>query len=46
VIPIRQEQLQEHLGERVRELDVPLLVEWPDGAARCSPSVPEEETER
>ena len=31
VVPIRQEQLQERLGERFRELDVPLLVEWPDG---------------
>ncbi|MFB4202423.1 hypothetical protein KBTX_02528 [wastewater metagenome] len=31
VVPIRQEQLQERLGERFRELDVPLLLEWPDG---------------
>lgn len=31
ITPIRQEQLQERLGERFRELDVPLLVEWPDG---------------
>ncbi len=31
VIPIRQEQLQERLGERFRELDAPLLAEWPDG---------------
>ncbi len=31
IIPVRQEQLQERLGERFRELDVPLLVEWPDG---------------
>ena len=31
VTPVRQEQLQERLGERFRELDVPLLVEWPDG---------------
>ena len=31
IVPIRQEQLQERLGERFRELDVPLLVEWPDG---------------
>ncbi|MCU0835791.1 MAG: hypothetical protein MUC77_21945, partial [Chromatiaceae bacterium] len=31
ITPIRQEQLQERLGERFRELDVPLLVEWPNG---------------
>jgi len=31
ITPLRQEQLQERLGERFRELDVPLLVEWPDG---------------
>jgi hypothetical protein len=28
---MRGEQLKERLGERCRELDVPLLVEWPDG---------------
>ena len=31
VVPVRQEQLKEHLGSRFRELDVPLLVEWEDG---------------
>jgi len=31
ILPIREEQLKERLGERFRELDVPLLVEWPDG---------------
>jgi len=31
ITPIRQEQLKERLGDRFRELDVPLLVEWPDG---------------
>ena len=31
IIPIRQEQLKDRLGDRFRELDVPLLVEWPDG---------------
>jgi len=30
ITPVRQEQLQGRLGERFRELDVPLLVEWPD----------------
>jgi hypothetical protein len=31
VIPVRQEQLKERLGDRFRELDTPLLLEWPDG---------------
>ena len=31
IVPLRQEQLKERLGERLRDLDVPLLVEWPDG---------------
>ena len=31
ILPIREEQLKERLGERFRELDVPVLVEWPDG---------------
>ena len=31
IVPVRQEQLQEVLGGRYRELDVPLLVEWTDG---------------
>jgi hypothetical protein len=28
IIPIREQQLKERLGDRYRELDVPLLVEW------------------
>jgi hypothetical protein len=28
---MREEQLKERLGDRFRELDVPLLIEWPDG---------------
>ena len=31
IVPARQEQLQERLGGRYRELDVLLLVEWTDG---------------
>ena len=31
ITPIRQEQLKNCLGDRFNELDVPLLVEWPDG---------------
>ena len=31
VIPLRQEQLKKQLGNRYRELDTPLLLEWPDG---------------
>ena len=31
ITPVRQEQMQERLGTRFRELDTPLLVEWTDG---------------
>ena len=33
IVPVRQEQLKERLGDRFRELDAPLLVEWADGRA-------------
>jgi hypothetical protein len=45
IVPLRQEQLQERLGERFRELDIPLLVEWPDGRREGLLFVIEEETE-
>lgn len=45
ILPVRQEQLQERLGERFRELDVPLLVEWPDGRRAALLFVLEEETD-
>jgi hypothetical protein len=45
IVPIREEQLQERLGERFRELDVPLLVEWPDGRREALLLVFEQETE-
>jgi len=45
LLPIREEQLKERLGERFRELDVPLLVEWPDGRHTAILFVLEEETE-
>jgi hypothetical protein len=45
IVPIRQEQLQERLGERFRELDVPLLVEWPDGRREAIVFVLEEESD-
>ena len=45
ITPIRQEQFQERLGERFRELDVPLLVEWPDGRREALLFVLEEETD-
>jgi len=44
ITPLRQEQLKERLGERFRELDVPLLVEWPDGRREAVVFVLEEET--
>lgn len=45
ITPIRQEQLQERLGERIRELDVPLLVEWPDGECAALLFAIEEESD-
>ena len=45
IIPIRQEQLKERLGDRFRELDVPLLVEWPDGERTALVFVIEEESQ-
>jgi len=44
VTPLRQEQLKERLGDRFRELDVPLMVEWPDGRREALLFVLEEET--
>ncbi|MGD9973361.1 MAG: hypothetical protein AB7S77_09895 [Desulfatirhabdiaceae bacterium] len=37
--PIRQEQLKERLGDRFRELDTPLLVEWLDGRREAWPII-------
>ena len=45
ILPLRQEQLKERLGERFRELDTPLLVEWPDGRREALLFVVEEDTE-
>jgi len=45
ITPVRQEQLQTRLGERFRELDVPLLVEWPDRRREALLFVIEEETD-
>ncbi|WPL12181.1 RpnC/YadD family protein [Thiorhodovibrio litoralis] len=45
ILPLREEQLKERLGERFRELDVPLLLEWPDGLRQALLFVFEEETE-
>lgn len=45
VTPIRQEQLKERLGDRFRELDVPLLVEWPDGRRAAILFIIEEESD-
>lgn len=30
IIPIRQEQLKDRLGDRFRALDTPMMVEWTD----------------
>ncbi|BAZ92978.1 uncharacterized protein FOKN1_0576 [Thiohalobacter thiocyanaticus] len=45
ITPVRQEQLKERLGERFRELDVPLQVQWPDGRREAILFVVEEESE-
>ena len=45
ILPLRQEQLQERLGERFRELDIPLLIEWPDGQREVMLFVLEEKTD-
>ena len=45
ITPIRQEQLKDRLGDRFRELDVPLQVEWPDGQREALLFVLEEETQ-
>ena len=45
VTPLRQEQLKERLGDRFRELDVPLRVDWRDGRREAVLFVVEEETE-
>jgi hypothetical protein len=44
IIPIRQEQLKAKLGDRFRELDVPLEVVWPNGEKEALLFVLEEET--
>lgn len=45
VTPVRQEQLKARLGDRHRETDIPLLLEWPDGRRQAILFVIEEETE-
>ena len=44
ITPIRQEQLKSRLGDCFRELDVPVLVEWPDGRREALLFALEEET--
>ena len=44
IVPVRQEQLQERLGTHWRELDTPLLVEWPDRQRKSVAFVVEEES--
>ena len=45
ITPVRQEQLKERLGERFRELDVPLLVTWSGNRREAIVFVVEEETD-
>jgi hypothetical protein len=45
IIPLREEQLKERLGDRYRKLDAPVMVEWPDGRRDALLFVLEEESE-
>ena len=45
ITPGRQEQLQERLGDRYRELDAPLYVEWTDGRREAVVFALEEESD-
>lgn len=45
IIPIRQEQLKEQLGDSFRALDTPILLEWPNGEREALLFVIEEETQ-
>jgi len=43
-IPLRQEQLKEKLGDRYRELDTPIMLEWPDSDKKALIFLLEEES--
>ncbi|MCZ0944650.1 MAG: DUF4351 domain-containing protein [Gammaproteobacteria bacterium] len=45
IVPVREELLKAHLGERFRRLDVPLLAEWTDGTREAILFAVEEETD-
>ena len=45
IVPLRQEQLQERLGQRYHELDAPLRVDWADGRREAVVFALEEETD-
>ena len=45
ILPLRQEQLQERLGQRYHELDTPLRVDWADGRREAVVFALEEETD-
>lgn len=43
--PIREEQLKDRLSDRFLELDIPLLLEWPDGRREALLFVIEQQTD-
>ena len=45
ILPVRQQQLQERLGQRYHELDTPLRVDWADGRRDAVVFALEEETD-
>ena len=46
VVPVREEMLQERLGDRYRRLDVPLMVKWEDKSREPILFLVEEESDR
>ena len=45
IVPVRQEQLKNRLGDRFRALDTPIIVSWPDGRREAVAFVIEEESQ-
>ena len=45
ITPIREEQLKDRLSDRFLELDIPLLLEWPDGRREALLFVIEQHTD-
>ncbi len=44
IIPVRQEQLKDRLGDHFHEVDTPMLLQWPDGRREAAVFLFEEES--